>query len=281
MSAIQTATNPVTGEDITFAKGVVSKIYFNENKNQRSDWDVYRLVIQLGDTRLSAGSVKEERVGVKDSKGNYHDLEVGDEISCLVEINGDFNNTTPSKITMVKKGEGAPAQTKGGNTPRATPVQRGPNLGMIAGNIRTVAFDFLLSNGGEITDKGVESVMAKVAPIVKQTGEWLKSQRPDLDEYSVGASVGQAAIIAAKMVDNLDNLEETMQWLLGAPLSASERITEELYGESKATTPKAPVKAPTSAKKAPKAAKKAPVKQGELEEPSVDNVADIDDDIPF
>lgn len=277
MSAIQTAVNPVTGEEITFAKGVVTKIYFNENKNQRADWDVYRLVIQLGNTRLSAGSVKEERVGVKDSKGNYHDLEIGDEISCLVEINGDFNNTTPSKITMVKKGEGAPAQSKGGNAPRTASAPRSPNLGMIAGNIRTVAFEFLLSNGEEITESAVEGAMAKVAPIIKQTGEWLKQQRPDLDEYSVGASVGQAAIIAAKMVDNLDNLEETMQWLLGAPLSASERITEDLYGEGKANTSKAPEKAPTAAKKPSKAAKKAPVKQ-EVEEPSLD---DMDDDIPF
>lgn len=278
MSAIQTATNPVTGEEITFAKGEVTKIYFNENKNQRSDWDVYRLVIQLGNTRLSAGSVKEERVGVKDSKGNYHDLEIGDEISCLVEVNGDFNNTTPSKITMVKKGEGAPAQSKGGSAPRTASAPRGPNLGMIAGNIRTVAFDFLLSEGEEITDSAVEGAMTKVAPIIKQTGEWLKQQRPDLDEYSVGASVGQAAIIAAKMVDNLDNLESTMQWLLGAPLSASERITEGLYGEGKAnaaTAPKAPEKAPAAAKKTSKAVKKAPVEQ-EVEE-------DLDDDgsLPF
>ena len=273
--SIQTATNPMTGEEVTFAKGVVTRIYFNENQNSRFDWDKFRVRVFMGDTAIEAGNVKEERLPVKDSKGDYHDVEVGDEITCTVNVNGKYNNTLPKNIQMIKKGSGAP-KTGGG---KAAPQSKGVNVGMVAGNLRTVAFEFLLSNGEEITADRVNEIITTVAPIIKRTGEWLKEQRPDLDEYSVGASVGQSATISAKMIADINDLEANMQWILGDPLKHSEEVVEGIYVEGKTKTTSQAKKSPVATKKASKTPTKKAVDTAQ--EDVSDSIADLDDDIPF
>ena len=269
--AIQTVTNPIDDSEMTMAVGVVQQISFKEIENDRYG-NTHRAGIRVDDDWVNNVSlkVKEGREPeIRFNAGNrnspdWQTLEVGDSVKIVVTPsnynNKTYYNSGVSKIKLVKKGEGGSKQ-QASSTPKKTSGGK-RNDGVVAGNARTAAFNFCKGERKSVSE--MKQLISWFVEYSDNKRKEYKAAHPDMDDFEVGVSCGQAVVSAAEIAKTLEEVDGIVNEFL------KELIPHSL--------------------EAVKNVGKAPVQQNSViqssETPAMDNgspVADVewDSDIPF
>lgn len=290
MSDIIRTEDPATGEEIVIVKGVVEAIKIDEIQNDRYG-NTHRASIKVGDTwvgminlRTKEGFEPSVRINTGNrASPNWQQLDQGDEVRVVVkenEYNGRiYYNSGVSKITLVKKGEGGGKEQSSRGPQKSSTAFKRDNSGVVAGNGFNAA-KALLSGQEHSNEEFIETAI-KLVDIGQELREELKKERPDLDEYSIGAQSGMALIAACEWTDDMEEVKDLAKEILSDILPA---ITEHVKSvQDPQEKPKAVAK---------KAVKKATKKASTKKEATPENVddedipveayeEDLDDDIPF
>lgn len=290
MSDIIRTEDPATGEEIVIVKGVVEAIKIDEIQNDRYG-NTHRASIKVGDTwvgminlRTKEGFEPSVRINTGNrASPNWQQLDQGDEVRVVVkenEYNGRiYYNSGVSKITLVKKGEGGGKEQSSRGSQKPSTAFKRDNSGVVAGNGFNAAKAFLA--GQEHSNEEFIETAIKLVDIGQEIREELKKERPDLDEYSIGAQSGMALIAACEWTDDIAEVKDLSKEILSDILPA---ITEHVKSvQDPQEKPKAVAK---------KAVKKATKKASAKKEATPENVddedipveayeGDLDDDIPF
>lgn len=283
--AISKVENPATGEEITVIKGVVERVMFKEAVNDKFGATHRASVLIDGDWvgNISIKTKEGYDPQIRFNNGNnakpdWQTLDVGDEVRLVVTENvyNDkvYYNSGTSKIKLVKKGEGAakanpPQQRTPQGSQNASGGFKKDNHEVVAGNARTAAFAFLKGVPYEnVSD--VNDLVQKFARYSDKKRKQYKEEHPELDDFQVGVSVGQAVVLAAPLAKDFDALDVIVDDILGSVIPYSVGVVKGIAsGELSEEQPKQQAKPAQKAKPQPK-----PVEQ----EPEDDFE---DQDLPF
>ena len=264
--AVQKVKDPISGKQLLLVKGVVEGAYLNPLKNiktykgQHGDWTPDKsMQIVVDGERISLGLTDKDGIRCKDVDGNYHDLVRGVEVTVIVEegeeYQGKMQYTSKTSLVTINDVSGAVQQVATGNKGNNPPPRKNNNVGIIAGNLRNVAVNQANANEVGLDPDELKATMEQASEVILSVQEWFSEQYPEVDEYSVGASVGQAAIQASFIAGSKKDLESNMKWFLENLYKPSVEIAEGMVGGSKGEAPKASPKPPKAAKKASKTVK--------------------------
>lgn len=289
--SIVVSEDVVNGGDITMVVGVVDQISFKEIPGGADRFgNTHRAGVRIGDDWVNNINIKVKEgfdPQVRFNAGNQADpdwqnLEVGDDVKLVVtpnEYNGKtYYNGAVSKIRLVKKGSGAPAQAKpAGGQKQGDTFQKKDFTGVEVGHAINAALNFMedvdFDNSGEI----VETAKLFHTLTVKMKEAHAKAN-PKMSDYDVGASVGHAVLNASKLAGDMESVETFAQAILDNVVNpVFDFVRESAKKEEK---PKPAAKAAT--KRASKTATKPKAEPApEPEQPASPNFDDMDDDIPF
>lgn len=270
----------------TCAEGELKAIFFNElktkkdyGKNGKTWIPTHSVNIIIDEDKISLGLTDKEVLRVKDTSGNYHDLMRGQKISVVVSPNGEYKGVKQwqgrvSDVILIEQAPEGQSTGQGGQQ-KTYSTQKRDNSGIATGHAINVAMNVL----GDISDPDEVIRVAKEANdltvrLKKEYGD----ANPDMSEYDVGASVGQAILSASHFVESVDDIEEFARTTLDKIVPA---VSAYVKGVQQPEATKKP--APKTAKKA---VKKAAVKTEQVDDTDYDeditNVTwDLEDDIPF
>lgn len=284
-------TQKFRGKEVTTVDGTLEAIYINEipadkvktYKGPNGPWTpTHRYNIVVDGTRISLGMGDKDGVSdkqqlrCKDNDEQYHTLTRGMEVSVEVQENGEYKGVTQYQSSTGKlvitdtSNAQAPQQSSGGGAAKAPYVKK-DNTQVVAGNARTAAFE--LHRFDDVFD--VEAINATIAELVVYSDNKRKeyaSSNPDLDDFQVGVSVGQAVVLAAQTVKSVEELDAIVNVILDEIIPFSVEQVKAVSAEK----PKAAAKAVKTTKPAAKVTtRKASVVE---DEPTQD---DDFDSIPF
>lgn len=246
-------------------------------KDGQSWKPTHSVSLRIDEDWISAGLMEVEEgktLRRQDSGGEWHDLEEGDEISIVVE-EGEYKGKPSysgrlSSVIITKKGAGAPAKASGGGSGGGKSTY--DQTGVSTGHAINCAMQLLVGDAVDKPEEVIELAKKFHALTISLLDEYVKTF-PE-QKSTAGARVGQSVLSAAGIVGDFESVEAVARVTLYeiAPV-----IYEHIKGESK---PAAAEKKTVAKKAAKKATKAAPAKE-EKEEQYQDNLADMDDDIPF
>lgn len=284
---ISEVEDPTTGDTIHVAKGKIERLLFKEIDGGADRFgNTHKASIAIGGEWINQISIKVNEgfepqlrinAGTRQSP-DWVNIEQGDDVRITVtpnEYNGKtYYNSQVSKIKLVKKGDGGKQQTSqqslGNQGAAKAPYTKKDNTQVVAGNARTAAFE--LHRFDEVFD--VEAINATIAELVVYSDNKRKeyaSSNPDLDDFQVGVSVGQAVVLAAQTVESVEELDAVVNVILDEIIPFSVEQVKSVSAEK----PKAPAKAVKTTKPAAK------VTTRKAQEVQAAEDLGIDDDIPF
>lgn len=297
--SIREVENPVDGSMLVLAEGKVERIVIKEAEQtaKNIEYGVTHIAsIVVGGQWINFISLgiregKEPDItvnmGTKD-KPDWKRIEEGDEVRVIVQrtVKGDktYYNAKRSGIKLTKKGEGGGSSSggNGGSGSSYTPKAPRDNTGMSVGHSLNGAMNFIMTRGVEPSDENITRYATSVHTVTERLKAGVAKARPELSDYDVGASVGNAVLNAAKLVGEDVDFETTLEAvasdLLNNVVTVIEKFVREGRGAAQApkTTRAAPAKtASKPVNKAAKAEKPAPA------ESPADDEFDDDDTIPF
>lgn len=205
---MQTVKNPRTKKEETYCEGIVKGFYFNELKkpidSKYSDVPMtHGIQLVVDDDRISLGLTTQKRADegvlrVKDADDNYHDLTIGSKVNVEIKDvvkNGKYTNynSTPGRILMLEPGQpAAPRQQQ------RSGYQKRDDLPVRLGNAITAASNLASKTKGKV---GFDKIVEKAESIISVVDEIqadLKTEYPDMDDYSLGVRLGQCVVIASQ-----------------------------------------------------------------------------------
>lgn len=275
--AVKTVYDEFNDLEVTMVEGVVDQISFKAVENDRFG-ATHKAGVRIGDDWVNNISLKvgegfdpqiRFNAGTK-AKPDWQTLEVGDEVKIVVqpsEWNGKtYYNSGVSKIRLVKKGAGGNKST--GQATRGQ--QKASNSfkkdmsGVHTGHAINVAMNVL----GDLEDaEAIVEAAKKAHALTQRLKKEYAEKNPDMSDYDVGASVGQAVLSASHYVEEVEDIEgyarRTLDFIVPEVMAFVKEAEE-------------PVKKPAATKKT--VAKKT-TKKVKKEEPADDPVVD-DSDIP-
>lgn len=277
---IKSVVNPVDDSTITIAEGVVEKITYKDKVDNFGNTHSAGLLVDGNWINIALKTKEGYQPQVRFAKGQpgkqtWETLNEGDTVKIVVkpnEWNGKtYYSTTSSKINVTKKGEGQPAQQQRApqGSQNASSSFKKDNHEVVAGNARTAAFAYLKGIPYEnVSD--VNDLVQKFARYSDKKRKQYKEEHPELDDFQVGVSVGQAVVLAAPLAKDFDALDVIVDDILGSVIPYSVGIVKGIAsGELTEEQPKQQAKPAQKAKPQPK-----PVEQ----EPEDDFE---DQDLPF
>lgn len=217
--AIEVIKDPRTGNEMTIIKGKVTGVFLNELKTTRTysggftPTHTIKLVVD-GKEYIGLGLTdKKENPRAKDKNDKYHTIDVGMEVDVEVQVehNGKYTNynALPKNViildTSVEKKEQSTSTNK---TYSKKSNYKKDNSGVETGHALNGAMNLL---GGKMTDPEEYLELAKkVHDITVKVKAKHKENNPDLDDYSVGASAGNAVLNACTLLTKtkVDQVEE-------------------------------------------------------------------------
>lgn len=290
---VKTVYDEINDLEVTMVEGVVDQIYFKAVENDKFG-ATHKAGVRIGDDWVNNISLKVNEgfdpqirfnAGTK-TKPDWQTLEVGDEVKIVVnpsEWNGKTHyNSGVSKIRLVKKGAGgnkSTGQATGGQQKASNSFKKDMS-GIHTGHAVNVAMNVL----GDVSDADEIIRVAKEAhTLTQRLKKEYADKNPDMSEYDVGASVGQAVLSASHYVEDVADIEEIARQTLDVVVPAVSEFIKASSEEKKPAVVKKTAAKKTTAKKT---AKKAPVVDDDS--PQVDDsdipessFEDMDDDIPF
>lgn len=204
---IKTVTDPVSGQDITMAEGVVAGVYFNKppdkiKNNPKMSWATTSILIKVGTDYINLGFAEEKKLRCKDLQGNYHDVVKGMEIGAVIENvskNGQYTNySTPPKNVTIRKmaSASAPQQSSGGSSGGYVKDDSGIDSGASL-NAAGALLNYKYKDDNELL-KYAGKILGLIRDLRKIQAEALGKSEND---YEVKASVGQAVNFACHKLD--------------------------------------------------------------------------------
>lgn len=215
-------------------------------------------------------------------------IEQGDTVRVVVQesVKGDktYYNAKRTGIKLVKKGPGGQS-SQAGSTATAGSTQQASYkpkdmTGVSVGHSFNGAMNFLLTFGVEASNENITSYAASVHTVTEKLKTVVKASKPDMSDYDIGASVGNAVLNACKLVGTNVDFETTLEAIATDLLQNVVPVIEKFIrdGKGAAQAPKVTRAAP-AAKKAATKAKAAPKAEPEVVDDLDDDIPD--DDIPF
>ena len=242
--AIETVKDPISGKEMTLAKGTVHGVYLNELKNvktfsgQNGDWTPDKsMKVKIDNDFIQLGLTDKDSIRCKDTSGNYHDLQRGMQVTAVVDVkkNGNYTNydSKTSRITINDTTVAQQPNTNSNSSGGGVNFQKRnkDETGMRAGHSINGAFNLTRNKMVDVEEfleiaKHVDNVTEAVKTIyAEKTG--LKR-----DSYDLGACVGNAVLNACKLVTvaKKDTLEEKTLGFLNA---VAEPLLAHIRGEGK------------------------------------------------
>ena len=247
----------------------VEKINFKD-KEEHKYGNKFRCSILISgegmeNTWISLGDTKKDVLTIKEGAG-FTDIGVGSTIDLLKAESREYNGKTyydakRSNIswgTIVKAEKNAPAVA-------SQPQQeRKPFnvIGMQVGHNLNCSVDFIVANNEKFSVDEIVALSKKFHAITEKMKAERKQRFPQLSDYDVGASVGQAVKAAASLVNSTEKVEQLALQILEASSVIEEWIKTGGKEEEKPVVEK------------PKEDKPQQPKYG-------GGFDDMDDDIPF
>lgn len=273
--SVEKVIDPISGVEMSLVKGEVEAIYPNEIKQEdvktySGGWTpTHKPVIQVNGTRIGLGMRDKAELNCKDQSGQYHQLIVGMKVTAIVEENGKYLNSKVSKIT-VTDATAKPQQKQQQNNSGGYQNKKGGSFkkddsGMNTGHAINGAM-YILDN--DVKKGDVVEIGYAVHKATEEVKALYKKEKPELNDYALGASVGNAVLQACKLlsVDQLDLLvKSSIKYLKEYSEPLLERIKQESGSKE---TPK----------KEDPVDKEEPIKQ---ESPKEESQEDFDDSLPF
>lgn len=284
--AIEEIVNPLNRKKQTIVSGVISAIYMNELKNKKDygkdgkSWiPTHSVNIVVDGVKVGLGLTDKEVLRVKDVDDNYHDLVKGLEITVPVTV-GEYNgkpqyNGFSSGITVVSTdGVQAAAQAPKEGFKQPYTASKRDMSGVHTGHAVNVAMNVL----GSVDDADEIIKFAKEAhDLTNKLKSEYAERNPDMSDYDVGASVGQAVLSASHYVEAVADIEDIARQTLDVVVPA---VSAYVKGEEKAKP--APTK--TVAKKAVKKATRKEATPERVDDDDIPQTSfddNLDEDIPF
>ena len=186
----------------------------------------------MENTWISLGDTKKDVLTIKEGAG-FTDIGVGSTIDLLKAESREYNGKTyydakRSNIswgTIVKAEKNAPAVA-------SQPQQeRKPFnvIGMQVGHNLNCSVDFIVANNEKFSVDEIVALSKKFHAITEKMKAERKQRFPQLSDYDVGASVGQAVKAAASLVNSTEKVEQLALQIL----EASSVIEEWIKGGAK------------------------------------------------
>lgn len=295
--SIETVVNPVTGMEVTLAKGIVERLAF-----KAIEGDKYGATHKVG-IKIAGQTDWVNNISVKTKDGYdpslrvntgnnanpvWQAIEVGDEVRIELSVSEGkdgktYYNTSSSKINLVKKGEGQPAGTPAqGQGAKKTYAKR-DNTGVSIGHSLNGALNLVRSvEGLEYDEATVIALAQTVHKVTTDLKEVYAKKYPDMSEYDVGASVGNSVLNATRDVGEATEtaIREHSEWLLNDVVPSISTFVQSYGKEEEKVETKKPAAKKTVAKKT--VAKKAtPAPTPETETPETPAFDPDDQDVPF
>lgn len=240
---IEKQVDPRTRKQLLFAVGKVEGVYFNELKNvktyqgPRGPWTpTHAINVVIDGNRVGLGLTDKNAVNCKDVDGNYHELEKGMEVSAEVEESGEYKgvmqySSKSSLITILN-----PSVPDKSTSPQkaASKQLRGKNddTQVVAGNARTAAFAFLKGKAYKDVNQ-INRIVEKMAETGHKVREQYRKDNPELDEFQVGVSVGQALVLAAGISKTEEDIDKYVTEILKEVIPYSVEVVKSLSSPKK------------------------------------------------
>lgn len=288
--AIKTVTNPVDDSEMTLVEGVIEQLSVKELTNDKFD-NTHKFGIRIGDDWVNNVNVKTKEgmqpqirinTGSKVSP-KWESVDVGDTVRIIVtpsEYNGKtYYNSATSKIKLLEKGQGAPAQQSTGK-PQPTggssnTYAKKDDTPIVAGNARTAASAWMARFDG-VDMKETIKFFAEVSHKARIA---VKSDNPDMSDFEVGVAVGQGTVIAAQLCDGLEEVFDFILEFVNDVVPYSVDVVKALNApkqEAKSTARKTATRK-TNAKEATPAQ----VDDADIPETAFADIDDDPDSVPF
>jgi hypothetical protein len=286
--AIKTVTNPVDDSEMTLVEGVIEQLSVKELANDKFD-NTHKFGIRIGDDWVNNVNVKTKEgiqpqirinTGSKVSP-KWESVDVGDTVRIIVtpsEYNGKtYYNSATSKIKLLEKGQGAPAQaqrapqtSQGGSSNTYAKKDDTP---IVAGNARTAAAAWMSRFDG-VEMKEAIKFFAEVSHKARLA---VKEANPSMSDFEVGVATGQATVIAAQLCDDLDEVFDFIIEFVNDIVPFSVDVVKSL------NAPKQEVKAPVKKVAAKKATAKKEATPEQVDDVYIPDSAfdDDPDGVPF
>jgi CBS domain-containing protein len=213
---LEKIVDPRTKKTLLLVSGEVEGVFFNELKNPKSytnpntgkAWQpTHAVTLVVDKLRVNLGLTDRDNVRAKDTDDEYQDVIKGAEVSVEVkeekwERNGKsgVNYTArTSDIIVTKVGQATPAPNNAsrGST-GATNYQKRDDLPIRIGNAITAASFMAARAKGVVEFEKVLEKANEILPIVDEVRKVLKEEYPKMDDYSLGARLGQCVVVASQ-----------------------------------------------------------------------------------
>lgn len=295
--SIETVENPVSGLEVTLAKGIVERLAF-----KAIEGDKYGATHKVG-IKIAGQTDWVNNISVKTKEGydpslrvntgnnanpKWEAIEVGDEVRIELSVSEGkdgktYYNASSSKINLVKKGEGQAASGSSQDQAAKKTYAKRDNTGVSIGHSLNGALNLVRSvEGLEYDEATVISLAKLVHKVTTDLKDVYAKKYPDMSEYDVGASVGHSVLNATRDVSEATEsvIREHSEWLLNDIVpSVSDFVKaygkEEEKAETKKPAPKKPAAKKTVAKKS------TPAPTPETESSEVPAFDPDDQDAPF
>jgi hypothetical protein len=275
---IKTVTNPVDDSEMTLIEGVIEQLSVKELTNDKFD-NTHKFGLRIGDDWVNNINVKTKdgmqpqiriNTGTKVSP-KWESIDVGDNVRVIVkpsEYNGKtYYNSGTSQIKLIKKGQGAPAQTQreqtsGGGS--SNTYAKKDDTPIVAGNARTAAAAWLSRFDGV----DFKEMIVFFAGVSHKARLAVKESNPSMSDFEVGVATGQGTVIAAQLCEQQDDVYDFIINFVEDVVPYSVDVVKNLSALKQETKP-------VAKKTSKKEATPAPVDDADIPDSAFDDGSDI------
>lgn len=199
--SIQSMKDPRTGKEVLFAKGKITGIFFNKIKNVKTYTTAHGqftpthvVNVKIGEDVVSFGTTAKEVIKTK-HEGEWIELQRGMTITVDVEkqISGQYTNyNADKKSLMVLDATPDASEQKTNQGSSSSGGYKRDTTGMECGHAINGAMNLLK---GKITkDDDFLEYAKQIHDATVTAKAKFKESNPDADDYTVGATVGNAVL---------------------------------------------------------------------------------------
>ena len=238
--AIEQIKDPRTHQNTTFISGKIDGVFFNELKTVKTytggkaPWTpTHSSSIVVDGVRVNMGLTEKDAINSKDISGNYHKLAKGMEVSVEVSKIGEYNGnpTYDSKASFITVLDVSGIVNEPQSGVSKAPYKKKDNKGIVAGNSRTAAANWVSRFEGDIV-----SYLELFANLADDKRKSYAAGNPNLDDFEVGVTVGQAVIAASQISIYEESLGEFVDYYLNTVVPKSLTIIENLQANTSTQT---------------------------------------------
>lgn len=291
--AVEVFKDPRTRKEVTFVSGKIEGVFFNKLKNVETysgpngPWTPTHTVNVIVDgTRIGFGLTDKDVINSKDVDGEYHSLSKGMEVSVEITEIGEYNGkpqykSKASKVTVLDATADTQQQKPSGSSQKPSGGFKKDMSGVHTGHAINVAINVL----SDLEDAEAIVAAAKEAhTLTQRLKKEYAEKNPNMSEYDVGASVGQAVLSASHYVEVVGDIEgyarRTLDFIVPEVMAF---VKESDKSEVKSSTTQKKSTKKTVAKKTTKkqnASEESPIEDSDIPESAFEDLED-DSDIPF